>query len=115
MMNFIYDNMYLLASVCAGLCALFATFVIVEFSSYTSARYKERFLAEAAVELDDVLLQMPANRILDLSIAIAAVSFILFGGLSSFLSDEVNWIRTVAIGTISAVVAFLTPGSISGR
>jgi len=108
-MSFIYDNMYLLASVCAGLCALFATFVIVEFMSYTSARYKERFLAEAAVELDDVLLQLPANRILDLSIAIAAASFFLFGGLSSFLSSEVNWIRTIAIGTISAVVAFLAP------
>ena len=108
-MGYIYDNMYLLASVCAGLCALFATFVIVEFMAYTSARYKERFLAEAAVELDDVLLQLPANRILDLSIAIAAASFFLFGGLSSFLSSEVNWIRTVAIGTISAVVAFLAP------
>jgi len=108
-MSFIYDNMYLLAAVCAGLCALFATFVIVEFTSYTSARYKERFLAEAAVELDDVLLQLPANRILDLSIAIAAASFFLCGGLSSFLSTEVNWIRTIAIGTISAVVAFLIP------
>ena len=109
MVNFIHENMYLLASVCAGLCALFATFVIVEFTSYTSARYKERFLAEAAVELDDILLQMPANRILDLSIAIAAVSFILFGGLSSFLSSEVNWLRTIVIGTVSAVVAFLAP------
>ena len=108
-MSYIFDNMYLLASICAGLCALFATFVIVEFMSYTSARYKERFLAEAAVELDDVLLQLPANRILDLSIAIAAASFFLFGGLSSFLSSEVNWIRTIAIGTISAVVAFLAP------
>ena len=108
-MGFLYENMYLLASVCAGLCALFATFVIVEFTAYTSARYKERFLAEAAVELDDVLLQLPANRILDLSIAIAAVSFILFGGLSSFLSTEVNWIRTILIGSVSAVVAFLAP------
>ena len=108
-MSYIFDNMYLLASICAGLCALFATFVIVEFMSYTSARYKERFLAEAAVELDDVLLQLPANRILDLSIAIAAASFFVFGGLSSFLSSEINWIRTIAIGTISAVVAFLAP------
>ena len=108
-MSFISDHLYLLASVCAGLCALCATFVIVEFMSYTSSRYKERFLAEAAVELDDILLQMPASRILDLSIAIAAVSFILFGGLSSFLSDEVNWIRTVTIGTASAIVAFLAP------
>jgi len=109
MMEFVQNNMYLLASVCAGLCALFATFVIVEFTSYTSARYKERFLAEAAVELDDILLQMPANRILDLSIAVAVASFILFGGLSSFLSNEVNWIRTVTIGTASSIVAFLAP------
>ena len=108
-MNFISENLYLLASVCAGLCALFATFVIVEFTSYTSARYRERFLAEAAVELDDILLQMPASRILDLSIAIAAVSFILFGGLSSFLSEEVNWVRSILIGSVSAVVAFLAP------
>ena len=109
MTAFLTENMYLLASVCAGLCALFATFVIVEFTAYTSARYRERFLAEAAVELDDVLLQLPPSRILDLSIAIAAVSFILFGGLSSFLSDEVNWIRTIVIGSVSAAVAFLVP------
>ena len=108
-MSYIMDHLYLLASISAGLCALFATFVIVEFISYTSARYKERFLAEAAVELDDILLQMPASRILDLSIAIAAVAFILFAGLSSFLSSEGNWIRSVLIGAISAVVAFLSP------
>ena len=44
-MNYVADHLYLLASISAGLCALFATFVIVEFTSYTSARYKERFLA----------------------------------------------------------------------
>ena len=108
-MDFITENLYLLASVCAGLCALFATFVVVEFTSYTSARYRERFLAEAAVELDDILLQLPASRILDLSIAIAAVSFFLFGGMSSFLSNEVNWARSILIGSVSAVVAFLAP------
>jgi len=108
-MNYVSEHLYLLASVCAGLCALFATFVIVEFVSYTSARYRERFLAQAAVELDDVLLQLPASRILDLSIALAAAAFILFGGMSSFLSTEVNWLRTVVIGAFSAVVAFLGP------
>lgn len=108
-MSYVAEHLYLLASVCAGLCALFATFVIVEFVSYTSARYRERFLAQAAVELDDVLLQLPASRIFDLSIALAVAAFILFGGLSSFLSTEVNWLRTVVIGTVSAVVAFLGP------
>ena len=108
-MEYISENLYLLASVCAGLCALFATFVIVEFVSYTSARYRERFLAEAAVELDDVLLQMPASRILDLSIAMAVAAFILFGGMSSYMSAEINWLRSLVIGSLSAVVAFLAP------
>ena len=108
-MSFILDHLYLLSPICAGLCALCATFVIVEFTSYTSARYRERFLAEAAVELDDILLQMPASRILDLSIAIAAVAFLLVGGLSSFLSDEVNLLRSITLGSAAAAVAFLSP------
>ena len=108
-MNFIAEHLYLLGPVCAGLCAMFATFVIVEFTTYTSARYRERFLAEAAVELDDILLQMPASRILDLSIAVAAVAFILVGGLSSFLSSEVNWLRSIILGSVAAVIAFLSP------
>ena len=108
-MDFIVNHLYLLSPICAGLCAMFATFVIVEFVSYTSARYRERFLAEAAVELDDILLQMPASRILDLSIAVAAVAFILVGGLSSFLSIEVNWIRSIILGSVAAVIAFLSP------
>ena len=52
---------------------------------------------------------MPASRILDLSIAVAAVAFLFFGGMSSFLSDEVNWGRALLIGSIAAVVAFLSP------
>ena len=108
-MDFIVNHLYLLSPICAGLCAMFATFVIVEFVSYTSARYRERFLAEAGVELDDILLQMPASRILDLSIAVAAVAFILVGGLSSFLSIEVNWIRSIILGSVAAVIAFLSP------
>ena len=108
-MNFITEHLYLLGPVCAGLCAMFATFVIVEFMTYTSARYRERFLAEAAVELDDILLQMPASRILDLSVAVAAVAFILVGGLSSFLSSEVNWLRSIILGSVAAVIAFLSP------
>lgn len=108
-MNYITEHLYLLAPVCAGLCALFATFVIVEFVSYTSARYKERFLAEAAVELDDILLQMPASRILDLSIALAAMMFILIGGLSSYLSSETNLMRSLILGAVASVIAFLSP------
>ena len=55
----------MIASLCAGVSVMFATLVIVEFTSFVSARYKEKYLRETAVELDDVLLQMPAGRIFD--------------------------------------------------
>ena len=56
-------------SVCALLAVTLAMLVIIDSMIYISSRYKERYLKEAAVELDDVLLQMPADRIFDLSLA----------------------------------------------
>lgn len=109
MSDFITENMFLLAAVCSGLSVAFATFVIVEFMTYASSRYKERFLQEAAIEMDDVLLQMPPGRIFDLSIAISAFAFFLFGGLATYMTDEQNWLRTGFIALMSAVLAFPLP------
>ena len=49
---------------CAFLGVFFAMLVVVEFSAYVGMRYRERFLSEASIELDDVLIQMPAGRVL---------------------------------------------------
>ena len=58
-----------------GLFAFFsvflATMVLIEFGVYVASRYRERFLEEASTELDDVLIQMPAGRVLDLSLGVA--------------------------------------------
>ncbi len=109
MINFITDHIFILAAASSGLCVMFATFVIVEFLSYTSSRYKENFLQQTAMEIDDVLLQMPPGRIFDLSLAISAVAFFLAGGLSNYLSSDTNWLRAGFISVVAAILAFPVP------
>ncbi len=99
----------MIASLCAGVSVMFATLVIVEFASFASARYKERYLRDTAVELDDVFLQMPAGRIFDLTIALsglsAFISLIVFGMSSTTWS----WPKAAFIAALAAVVTFPAP------
>jgi len=96
-------------SICVLMAVTLATLVIIDSFLYISARYKERYLKEAAVELDDVLLQMPAGRIFDLSLAISAVccfmTVIIFGAAS----DGFSWIKAIGLGSIVAVGTFPMP------
>lgn len=104
-----YEYGQAIASLCAGVAVMFATLVIVEFASFVSAKYKERYIRETAVELDDVLLQMPAGRIFDLTIAIsglsAFVSLIVFGMSSTTWS----WPKAVFIAAVAAIATFPAP------
>ena len=61
----------------AFLSVFLAATVLIEFGIYTANRYRERFLQEAGAELDDILLQMPAGRILDLSLALSFTGAVL--------------------------------------
>jgi tight adherence protein B len=98
-----------LASLCAGLSVTLATMVIVEFFSFASARYKERYVKEAAIELDDVLLQMPPGKVFDLSLAISALAAFLSMVILGIISSQWSWTKGIVIAVISAAVAFPMP------
>lgn len=85
-----------------------AAYAILDFISYVSARYRERYLHEAALELDDVLIQMPAGRMLDLSLAICAVSAILVFLLASSFSS-MGWMACAAVALMTAFLLFPLP------
>jgi tight adherence protein B len=103
------NTQIILASICSGLSILLLTLVIVEFFAYTSKTYKERYIKEAAVELDDVLLQMPPGRILDLSLALSALaSFIGIAALALYSSNW-SWPKAIFIGLACGIGAFPTP------
>ena len=69
----LFLNQTLLACLSSALAVTFATFVIIDFISDASKRYKTRYIQETAVEYDDVLLQMPPGKIFDLSLALAGL------------------------------------------
>jgi len=96
-------------SICVLMAVTLATLVIIDSFIYISTRYKERYLKEAAVELDDVLLQMPAGRIFDLSLAISAfccfMTVVIFGMTGSGFS----WIKAIGLGSLIAVLTFPMP------
>ncbi len=75
-------NSAFLPGICAFMAVTMAFMVIVDFVSYVSSHYKERYLKEAAVELDDVLLQIPASRIFDFSLASSGITAFLTLGIS---------------------------------
>lgn len=74
-MDFILDSelITLISAFCVGLCVLFTILAAVNVFNDISVRYKERFIREASTELDDVLWELPPERVLDLSLLSAAV------------------------------------------
>ena len=87
-----------------GLCAFAAVTLamlgLIEFGIFVAMRYRERYLEEAKTELDDILIQLPASRLLDLSIALSAIGAVVTVVLVSTKSEQMNW----SIGVLAALV-----------
>ena len=99
----------ILASLCSGLSVFFFTMVIVDFFVYASKSYKEKYIEKTAVELDDVLIQIPPSKILDLSLALSFLSgFLAFAFLALF-SEEFSWAKGLFFSLVFALVSFPMP------
>lgn len=108
-MNLTLLNSTWAPSLCVLMAVTLATLVIIDSFLYISTRYKERYLKEAAVELDDVLLQMPAGRIFDLSLAISAFSCFMTVIIFGMTSGGFSWVKAIGLGAIIAIVTFPMP------
>ena len=98
-------NLTVLASLCAGIAVTCTALVFVEFFSALSARYRERFIQETSVEMDDVLLNMPPSKILDVSLARAAAAVFAVG----FLVENMTVMKGVVAALLAAGLAFPAP------
>ena len=96
-----------------GVCAFFGTFfaalVLVEFGVYVAARYRERYLQETRTELDDVLIQIPASRILDLSIAFSIGCTVFIILLIMLFAPGTSLQAILLLSCIAGVVLFPLP------
>ncbi len=86
-----------------------ATYVVADFIIYVSNRYRDRYLQEVAVELDDILIQMPAGRIHDLTYAICGVGFLLMFLIYSYAAGDFAWKGGTMCGLVVAVLLFPIP------
>jgi tight adherence protein B len=97
------------AGILAGVSVTLAFLVLADFITFAYNRYKERYLKEAAVELDDVLLQIPAGRILDVSLAISMIAAFLTITIFASASDNFSWSKAIFLGIVAAIFAFPVP------
>lgn len=109
MTAFIQQNLFLLACSAAGLSIFFATYVVVDFLLFAGRRYKEKYLEETTAEMDDVLLQMPPGRVLDLSLALAALAAFLAVGILCWMNANPTLPKLLFAGLLAALIAFPAP------
>ena len=95
--------------VCAFGSVLFAAIAIIDFGIYIATRYRERYLQEAKTELDDVLIQMPAGRVLDISIAVSTLGAVLALVLTSLQMDDFAWHWGIIFAVAAGAVLFPVP------
>lgn len=96
-------------AVCAFAGAFFAALVLVEFGVYVAARYRERYLQETRTELDDVLIQIPASRILDLSIAFSIGCTVLIILLIMLFAPGTSLQAMLLFSCLAGIVLFPLP------
>lgn len=102
-------NLTILASLCAGIAATCTALIFVEFISAFSARYRERFIQEASVEMDDVLLNMPPSKILDISFAISALCAAVAVMAVAFFVENMTLTKGVVAALLAGGASFPGP------
>ncbi len=102
-------NFTILASLCAGIAATCTALIFVEFISAFSARYRERFIQEASVEMDDVLLNMPPSKILDISFAISALCAAVAVMAVAFFVENMTLTKGVVAALLAGGASFPGP------
>lgn len=95
--------------VCAFAAVTLAMLGLIDFGIYVATRYKERYLEEAKTELDDILIQLPAGRLLDLSLTLSGVGAIVTVVLFSTKSEDMNWSMGILAALLVAGVLFPLP------
>ena len=92
-------------ALCAFAAVTLAMLALVDFAIFVGSRYRERYLRETSAELDDVLIQMPPSRILDLGIALSVTGAILVMVVAATRAEEISigWTAVVALAVGGAL------------
>ena len=111
-MSELFHNLTFLAGLCAAAAVTFASLVVINFMTETSAKYKERYIRETGIEYEDILLSMPAGRVFDLSLGVSALGMFLGILLVSIVAESPDMPMIILVGMIGAAVCFPIPRAV---
>ena len=95
--------------ICAFAGVVLAAVAIIDFAVYVAARYRERYLQEASTELDDVLIQIPASRVLDISIAFAVCGAVIAILVMSLSAESFQFTAVLSVAAVVGALMFPIP------
>lgn len=111
----------IIASLCMGACVTCVLLLGVNVVNDLGVRYRERFLRETSTEMDDVLMELPAEKLFAMSLIFAVILMMCGAGYVVMAADPVrtdafgvqtggiSWIKMFFIGIICGITGFLIP------
>lgn len=102
------NNFTIIACSSAAFAVMLVTYVIYDFFNYVSDVQRERFLDQAATELDDVLIMIPPGKVLDVSMAFSAVTAFICMLTFAYINSNWNWPQMAFVALV-AIPAFFAP------
>jgi len=102
------NNFTIIACSSASLAVMLVTYVIYDFFNYISDVQRERFLDQAATELDDVLIMIPPGKVLDVSLAFGAVTAFICMLAFAYVNSSWTWFQMLFVSLV-AIPGFFAP------
>lgn len=85
------------------------TLAVIDIFLFISKRYKDKYLEETSTELDDILLQLPPARVLDLNFAISVVFGIIAALLYALRVQNPRPMHLLILFIIFFIISFPIP------
>ena len=102
-------NYTLLASLCAGIGTSLGLIVVIRVCTAATSRYKEKYLKETAVVMDDVLLSMSPARVLDISLLFSVLAAFAAVGAVGYYTGNLTLPKILTVGLLAGAAAFPAP------
>jgi tight adherence protein B len=103
------DQLTILASLSSSFAVIIATYVIFDFFNYVSEIQRKRFLEQTSSELDDVLIMLPPDKILDISLALSGLLSFIVMLIYTLKNSDWSWTGLTVTGIITLICVFPVP------
>jgi tight adherence protein B len=97
------------AGICSGVAVSLASIVIINFFTTASGKYREKYVQETSAQVDEIILQMPPEKIVDLTLAISFISSLLAVVMMGMAGSNWSWQRCLFVALVTFLGTFPLP------